>query len=408
MGVGSILRDARRIGPGIIIAATGIGAGDMIAASVCGMHFEYAVLWAVIIGAVLKFVLNEGLARWQLIKGTTVLEAWVRYYSKSIAYVFLFYLLIWSFVVGGALSAACGIAAHSFFPIISVAEFGVLHSLLAVVLVMLGSYNLLERIMKWIISLLFVVLIYSAFATSPDLDKIVKGLFYFHVPEGSITFILALIGGIGGSLTILSYGYWIREKNWRGKKFLKQTRIDLLVAYLLTALFGISVMILAAGLDLEGKTGTQLILAMGESLGERSGIWAKYVFLIGFWAAVFTSMLGVWQGVPFLFNDFYLRYKGMNSRNKPDTKSAPYISFLLYIAVLPLLLLYVGKPLWIIIIYALIGGAFMPFLAFMILLMNNRMRWLGKHRNRLLTNVLLVASLLLFAVLFIKQIIEVF
>ena len=54
----------RELGPGIVIAATGLGAGDLIAASVAGAKYGVAILWAAVLGAILKFTLNEGLARW--------------------------------------------------------------------------------------------------------------------------------------------------------------------------------------------------------------------------------------------------------------------------------------------------------------------------------------------------------
>jgi len=54
------------IGPGILVAATGVGAGDLSVASFCGTTLGLAVLWAVVIGAGLKYALNEGLTRWQL------------------------------------------------------------------------------------------------------------------------------------------------------------------------------------------------------------------------------------------------------------------------------------------------------------------------------------------------------
>lgn len=49
------------IGPGILVAATGVGAGDLATATLSGATLGCGVLWAVIVGAGLKFVLNEGL-----------------------------------------------------------------------------------------------------------------------------------------------------------------------------------------------------------------------------------------------------------------------------------------------------------------------------------------------------------
>ena len=62
------------IGPGILVAATGVGAGDMATSAFTGSALGLAILWAVLLGAFFKFVLNEGLARWQLATGRTLIE----------------------------------------------------------------------------------------------------------------------------------------------------------------------------------------------------------------------------------------------------------------------------------------------------------------------------------------------
>jgi len=103
----------RDIGPGLVIAATGLGAGDLIAASVAGAQYGTAILWAALLGAVMKYVMNEGLSRWQLATGSTLLEGWVQRLPKFVAIYFFIYLLLWSFIVAGALIAGTGLAAHA-------------------------------------------------------------------------------------------------------------------------------------------------------------------------------------------------------------------------------------------------------------------------------------------------------
>src|SRR5215831_19124341 len=66
----------KMIGPGLIVAASGIGAGDIIASTVGGAKYGLILLWAIAIGALLKCVLNEGIARWQLANGSTIIEGW--------------------------------------------------------------------------------------------------------------------------------------------------------------------------------------------------------------------------------------------------------------------------------------------------------------------------------------------
>ena len=51
------------IGPGIVVAATGVGAGDLVATLIAGSRFGYALLWAAVVGTVLKIALAEAVGR---------------------------------------------------------------------------------------------------------------------------------------------------------------------------------------------------------------------------------------------------------------------------------------------------------------------------------------------------------
>jgi Mn2+/Fe2+ NRAMP family transporter len=62
------------LGPGVIMAASGIGASDIVAATVGSATYGLALLWALLLGAFFKFVPSEGLARWQLATGSKALE----------------------------------------------------------------------------------------------------------------------------------------------------------------------------------------------------------------------------------------------------------------------------------------------------------------------------------------------
>ncbi|GLO68058.1 Nramp family divalent metal transporter [Oceanobacillus kimchii] len=64
------------IGPGFVVAATGVGAGDFVMASIAGTSFGLTLLWVIIVGAFIKFVLTEGIGRWYLSSGKTILEGW--------------------------------------------------------------------------------------------------------------------------------------------------------------------------------------------------------------------------------------------------------------------------------------------------------------------------------------------
>ena len=395
----------RVVGPGLVVAATGVGAGDMIAAAKAGALYGLPLLWTAVLGALLKFVLAEGVGRWQLATGSTMLEGWVRSFGLPVRVYFLVYLILWTFIVSAALMSACGLAAHALFPQLSVATWAVIHAVGAALFVWFEGYAFFERAMKVAIGVMFVAIIGSAAYQAPPAAETLRGFMLPKVPAGSTVFILGVVGGVGGTLTLLSYGYWMREKGWRGGAWLRGMRFDLGVGYLLTGIFGIAVILLGGmvllpkGLSISGGKG---VVEMAVILGERFGRGGELVFLVGFWGAVATSILGVWQGVPYMFGDYVglLRgAKGEAMARCTSPRGRLYRGYVLFMTFPPMLLLLLDKPVWLVVAYAAIGSLFMPFLAVTLLVLNNRARDMGAMKNGLWANAGLILSLLLFAYL---------
>ncbi len=397
------------IGPGIAVAATGVGAGDIISATVAGSRFGLVIAWTAVLGALLKFILAEGVARWQLATGTTLLEGWITRLGPAVRIYFFIYLIIWSFVVGAALISACGLAGHAVFPALSYQTWGVIHSAGAVLFVLVGRYNTFENLMKIFVGVMFIAILAAAFSSDVDGAALLAGTLVPRVPAGSVGFLLAVIGGVGGTITLLSYSYWLREKGWRKPEQIPLARVDLLIAYSLTGLFGIATVALAAstlhaeGVVVEGKNAA---LQMAGMLGERGGTIGPKLFLAGFWGAVASSLVGVWQSVPYLFAEFVRLSRG-ESPPADVSRTAAYRWYLLFLALPPVVLLYLTKPVWLVILYAAVGSLFMPFLAGTLLYMMNREDWIGsRYRNGRWSNMGLLFSLGLFLYLGVAELVK--
>jgi Mn2+/Fe2+ NRAMP family transporter len=402
------------LAPGILVAATGVGAGDLITASLAGANVGVVILWAALFGAALKFSLNEGLARWQLATETTLLEGWVDRLGAWVQWLFVIYLVVWSFMVGGALVNACGIAGDGLLPLSkdpgkSKIIWGVIHSAAGLLLVLAGGFKLFHRLMAAMIGVMFVTVIATAALLKPDLPAVASGLVMPKIPEGSLAWTLGLLGGVGGTLTLLSYGYWIREQGREGEEGLRTCRIDLAAAYALTALFGIAMVIIGSRLPATEAERARLPLVLAGQLAGSLGPWSKWVFLAGFWCAVFSSLLGVWQSAPYMFADFMRIRKGA-SRNeaRPEdlSKSRFYKIYLVGIAFAPLITLWYSLEA-VQLMYAVLGAFFMPFLALTLLLMNNRKEWVGERFiNGWLTNGVLILTLVFFTYAGIRRLID--
>ena len=52
-----------------VVAATGVGAGDLVATLIAGSKFGYTLMWAAVIGCIVKVALAEATGRWHLATG---------------------------------------------------------------------------------------------------------------------------------------------------------------------------------------------------------------------------------------------------------------------------------------------------------------------------------------------------
>jgi Mn2+/Fe2+ NRAMP family transporter len=394
------------IGPGLLLAATGVGAGDLATASFVGGLLGTAVLWAVVFGAFLKFVVTEGLARWQLATGETLIEGAVSRLGRGVVWLFMPYLLLWSFFVGSALMSATGVTLHAMLPVFGDAErgkviFGIVSSAVGFVLVWFGGFRLFEQVMRACIGVMFVTVVLTAVLLWPGTGAVLEGLLVPRIPDAGgqgVSWTVALIGGIGGTLTVLCYGYWLREEGLTSRDDLRACRIDLTTGYLMTAIFGIAMVIVGSSISIEGS-GAELLVTLSTRLEEVMGPVGKWLFLLGTLGAVFSSLLGVWQCIPYLFADCWglLANREREALARVDTRSVPYRSYLILIATVPMLGLFSSFR-EVQLIYAVTGALLFPVLALALLVFNGQSVWVGREfTNGPLTTIALIAVLIFFS-----------
>lgn len=401
----------KHVGPGLVVAATGVGTADLITSIVIGTTFGMTFVWAIIVGSILKYFLNEGVGRWHLASGKTILDGWHSLGKWATGY-FGVYSIIWGFVYGAAAASTSGMAMHAMFPIMPLWAWAIIHSIVGFLLIWSGRYLLFERIMTVLIGIMFITIIGTAVMFLPSFSDFALG-FVPRIPGGSFLLMIGLIGGVGGTITMASYGYWLAEKKWEGKEWIPMMRIDAKVAYTLTAIFTLAGLVIGA--EFLGGTGVSIrddqgLVKLADMLGDEFGTPMRWMFLVAFWSAAYTSLLGVWNGVPYLFADFIKTIrnkKGPGKQIVSETEPA-YRFYLAWLTFPPMILFYFGKPVELIIIYGALGSLFMPFLAISLLYLLNSKEVAQELRNKWVPNLVLVGCLIMFAFLGIDQLIKIF
>ncbi|MFG2572611.1 Nramp family divalent metal transporter [Streptomyces sp. NPDC048481] len=416
------------IGPGIVVAATGVGAGDLVATLIAGSNFGYTLLWAAIAGCLVKISLAEAAGRWHLATGRTLFDGWASL-GRWTTWFFVAYVIVWGFVYGAAAMSSSALPLQALFPdVMDLRWWAVACGLVGLVFVWFNKYAVFEKVMTVLVGVMFVVTVYLAVRVTPHLGEAFAGLLPVLPDEkDSVLNTLGLIGGVGGTITLAAYGYWVNAKGWTNAGWMKVMRLDNRIAYLTTGVFVVAMLFVGAELlhsaNVAIASGDKGLVQLSDILEARYGSATATFFLIGFFATSFTSLIGVWHGVSLMFADFVARYRdrgetttATSAAGSPSSSTAahvasgdrerswPFRAYLLWLTFPPIVLLFQGQPFRLIILYGVLGAAFLPFLAGTLLWLLNSARTPRPWRNGLLSNAMLVLAGLLFLVLCVKQI----
>lgn len=327
-------------------AATGVGAGDLVATLAAGSKLGYTLLWAVLLGVVVKIALAEAVGRYHLATGSTLLRGW-RSLGVWTSWYFGIYIVIWGFSYGAAIMTATGLPLNAMFPLLTIGQWGALCAVVGLGFAWLGGYALFERIMTFLVGVMFISVVGVACLLLPNVPQMLAGL-WPRLPAGSLIYTLGLLGGVGGTITMAAYGYWFNAKGWRDARWLPVMQLDNMVSYVITGIFVIAMMIVGAELlfvaGISISKGDQGLIDLGGVLRQRFGPVVWVIFLIGFWATSMTSLLGVWNGVSLMFSDFV-----RHARNQPEvsgeaaTRTPEFRAYLFWLTFPPMIVIFVIK-----------------------------------------------------------------
>ena len=303
----------RRIGPGMVLAASIVGSGELIATTTLGAKQGYLALWLILLSMVIKPVVQGELGRYSVATGETALEAFARVPGPRLpgaqgqinwlVICWLVMVLLSLLQVGGMFGGVAQVL-NLIVPMVSVNIWVGICLVLTLVLLLGGGYSRVEKLAVLKVSF-FTVLTVAAAAvllvrpgafTSRDLAE---GL-SFKVPVGGLATALAVFGITGvGATELVMYPYWCIEKGYarycgprdgsaewlaRARGWIRVMHLDIACSLVIYTFATLAFYLLGAGvlhrLGLEPQ-GNEMIVTLSRLYTETLGGWAVWLFYAG-------------------------------------------------------------------------------------------------------------------------------
>jgi Mn2+/Fe2+ NRAMP family transporter len=343
----SLFTALRQIGPGLILAASIVGTGELINTTSLGAKAGFSLLWLILISCVIKVFVQVELGRYAITHGKTSLAAFdtlpgPRLGASWMCWLWLFMTLATQAQIA-AMEGTVGQAAHMAFPAASDAVahaagrvfagaepylkpreeyfWAGVTTLAAILLLLSGGYKRLEKVTTILVALVTLftvacvaVLQWTSFRISrPDIEAGFRG----SVPLGAIALAFSAFGitGVGAS-ELFAYPYWCIEKGYarytgawspeeswatRARGWLRVMRLDAWVSMAIFTIATVAFYLLgAAVLYKQGKDpqGPQMVRTLSEMyLNPLEGTklevirpFTRVAFLIGAWAVLFKTL----------------------------------------------------------------------------------------------------------------------
>ena len=351
-----------RIGPGLILAGSIVGTGELIATTNLGAKVGFAFLWLVLLSCFIKVFVQVELGRHAVSTGETTLQSFQRLPGPGFLFTWWWLAMMLAtqaqmaamvgsvgqsfhmalYGEGGGFAAAAGLASRPELP------WAALTALLTAALLAIGSYRLVE----WgttILVVAFTAMTVGCVAMLPwtghsfGISEVVDG-FAFQIPAGAVGAALAMFGitGVGAS-ELVAYPYWCIEKGYarnvgpataddsyrrRATGWLRVMRLDAWVCMGVYTVATLAFYLLGAavlhgetqGKGLPGSVADMLrtLARMYEPvLGAKASLW---FIVIGAFAVLYSTLFSATAATSRTLVDF-LRVKRIINLERPEDRT---------------------------------------------------------------------------------------
>jgi Mn2+/Fe2+ NRAMP family transporter len=319
----------RYFGPGLILSASIVGSGELIATTTLGAEAGFALLWLVIFSTLVKVAVQIELARWTIATGQPALTGYnkvppriggIGWVNMLWALLALSKLLQLGGIIGGTAAAFSILLPIGGEPLgfTSLLVWTCVLAFGSIALLYSNRYSLIERgaVALVVVFSAVTVLIALGLPLTPfgyGVGDLGSGL-TFLIPAGALGAALAMFGITGvGADEITFYTYWCVEKGYarwvgpndgseawvrRANGWIRVMYKDAAVSWVIYTFGTLAFYLMgAAVLQPQGLVpeGNGMITTLSRIYTDTLGEWASVIFLIGAIAVLGSTM---WAAIP--------------------------------------------------------------------------------------------------------------
>jgi len=391
----------KNIGPGPLVAAAFIGPGTVTLCTLAGVNFGYALLWAMTLSIVATIVLQEMSARLGVVTQKGLSELLRSEIKHPLLRSIIIILILAAIVIGNAAYEAGNISGgalgvKTLFGVpelhllnISIDVWPVVIGIVAFLILYIGNYKFIERILVGLVLLMSLAFLITAIMTQPSISDILKGMFIPQFPENSILTIIGLIG-----TTVVPYNIFLHaslaKTKWTSKEDLHYAQKDTFIAVILGGVVSMCIIISASAVPFQDiSNAADLALGLQPLFGD----YAKYFLAIGLFAAGITSAITAPLAAA------YVTSGCLGWQNNLRSKSFRLVW--ICILILGVLFSSIGfKSIEIIKFAQVANGLLLPIIAGILIWIMNKSNILGRYKNSKLQNIL--GALILIVTIFLS------
>ena len=311
----------RYFGPGLILSATIVGAGELIATTALGAKAGFGLMWVILIACLFKVAVQLQYGRHCICHGRPTYQAWnrvigPRFFGLNWSVYFGFLYMVVSLVsLGGILGGAAQVVAFAF-PAIRVEIWVPVLAVALSLLVYRGGYGRIQNIAIGLNIFFTTIILFCVFAVQKTQYAYgfadIAGGFSFKLPSElwAIALTVFAITGVSGG-EIFTYPYWCLEKGYaawtgprdespewasRARGWMKVMTFDALLSMVVYTVATFAFYILGASVLNPQESladGTDLILQLSAIFTDVLGPGTRDLFMLGAFAVLFSTVFAL-------------------------------------------------------------------------------------------------------------------